>query len=368
MMKSKKLLALALSASMVMGSGVVAFAADEEGAATGNGTVEYVAQSDVFSVVLPTSAGTTFDYILDPDGLITQTSGSKYTGKTFAKDDTVYFLHAEKVSGTAIGETSPGTDNLDYTATSDAIKVVNKSTQQVTLKVDAKIASATGVVMATADTMSGTGENLYMALVGNDGTTDTTKALTTAGVQLTANIGADATAYETTYDAAAKEYKKTLTAAAQAADYAGFKSYTFKLTGKAKAKDAALLALKENPPKIDLTWSVEDFTEAGKPKIATRSYTLAADTALEISVDLGSDADRKATKVASVKWAFNDFEMLDAGAAFGATYDATVGSEKVKLNAATVNAFLADASILPATLKIEFDDAAKTVVNVTLNK
>lgn len=370
MINCKKLLAVALSVSMIMGSGAVALAADQEGMATGTGTVEYMKQTDVFSVVLPTSAGTTFDYILDPDGLIAATSGSKYTDKKFAKDDTVYFLHAEKVDGTEIGAESAGTANLDYTSTSDEIKVVNKSTQNVTLKVNAKIAEATGITMATSDGLSGEGENLYIALIGrgSDDTTDTTKPLTTSGVNLDVTINADPNAYETTYDSQANEYKRTLTAAAQASDYNGFKSYTFKLTGKAKANDAALLALKENPPKIDLIWSVADFTEVGKPSIATRNYTLTANTAIDIPVTLGEN-DRKATKVVSVKWAFNDFEMLEAGEGFGATYDAsTAGSEKVTLNAATVDAFLADSGSLPATLKIEFDDPSNTVVSITLNK
>ena len=64
--KFRKVLAAVLAATMVMGSGVVASAA--EGSGEGSGSLDVVEATDVFSVVLPTDAGTQFDYILDPTG------------------------------------------------------------------------------------------------------------------------------------------------------------------------------------------------------------------------------------------------------------------------------------------------------------
>ena len=55
----KKILAAGLAVSMVMGSSVVAFAA--EGSGSGSGSLDVVEKSDVFDVVLPTDSGTTFD-------------------------------------------------------------------------------------------------------------------------------------------------------------------------------------------------------------------------------------------------------------------------------------------------------------------
>lgn len=264
-MKGKQILALTLSAAMVVGSSLTVFAEDQKGSDQGTGEIQYVETGDVFNVVLPTDAGTTFDYLLDPDGLIAKTGGSRYSGKTFDDGKTVYFLHASKVDGT-IGGTA-GTSNCDYSDTSDEIKVINKSTGAVDLTVTAKIAEADGVKMDADGTFNGAeAGNLYLALVGNNGTADEKKAIDTAGVELTANIEADNNAYETAWevdseDATKGKYVKKLTTAAQAADYTGFKTYTFKLTGACKANDTALTALKENAPKIDLTWSVKDFTE-----------------------------------------------------------------------------------------------------------
>lgn len=366
-MKGKKLLALALSASMVAGSNMMALAADQKGEDEGTGEVQYVATSDVFSVVLPTEAGTTFDYLLDPDGLIKATSGSRYNGKVFDDDKTLYFLHASKVDGTVGG--TAGTANCDYTDTSDEITVINKSTGAVDLTVTAKIAAADGVKMAATADMTGDGENLYMALVGNDGAADDTKAITTEGVELTASIAPDANAYEVkwipgTGDEAGK-YEKSLTTAAQASDYTGFKSYTFKLTGACKANDTALTALKENPPKIDLTWSVKDFTDTdAAPSIATRTYTLPATAqAMDIPVSLGAGT-LAAQAVTDVQWKEgNNFSMMPGIEGFVATY----AGGKVTLSAETVTAFKNDTSN-SATLIVVFDDDAETKIEVTLSK
>lgn len=291
-MKGKRFLALALSTAMVLGCSATAFAADKSGAGEGSGEVQYLAEDDIFDVVLPTDAGTAFDYLLDPNGLIAATGGDRYSGKIFDDGKTVYFLHAAKVDGTVGG--TAGTANCDYTATSDEIKVTNKSTEAVDLTVTAKIAEADGVKMDADGTFATNGGNLYLALVGNDGTNDTTKALTTAGVELQANIAADANAYEVKWDATGDtgKYVKALTTAAQVADYAGFKSYTFKLTGSCKANDDALSALKENPPKIDLTWSVKDFTATdAEPAISSvGEFDKANPVDVVISFSLGTGA------------------------------------------------------------------------------
>lgn len=300
-MKGKSFLALTLSAAMVVGSSLTVFAADQEGADEGTGEVQYVTVGDVFNVVLPTDAGTAFDYLLDPSGLIAATDGDRYTGKAFDDGKTVYFLHEAKVDGTVKGQT--GTANCDYTDTSDAITAINKSTEAVDLTVTAKIAEADGVTMAATSDMSGEGENLYLALVGNDGSTNETKAITTEGVKLEASIAADDDAYEVKWVSGTGDkpgqYEKQMTTAASADGYTGFKSYTFKLTGACKANDAALLALKENPPKIDLTWSVKDFTvKDAAPSVGSEfEYDKAADLTMPVSLGSGTLVAQGVTKL-----------------------------------------------------------------------
>lgn len=274
MMNYKKILAVSLAGAMVLGNASAVFAADKEGSATGEGETQYVAANDVFDVVFPTTAdnATTFDYLLDPDGLISKTNGDRYTGKAFDDGKTVYFLRSAKVDGTVGG--TAGTGNCDYTDTSDEIKVVNKSTKAVDLKVTAKVATVDGIKMAASDTFTdsegtaSTDTELYLALVGTDGTTPEEKAITADGTELTASIAADSNAYTVKWVAAANdgngEYQKVLSDAAKAADYKGFKSYSFQVKGKCNTgTNIDWSGLTENAPKIDLVWSVKDFTVTG---------------------------------------------------------------------------------------------------------
>ena len=259
----KRLLAVGLAAAMLMGSSAVAFAADQEGSSSGEGETQFISKSDVFDVVLPTVAedATTFDYLLDPEGLIAETEGDRYTGKVFDDDKTVYFLRSSQVDGTVKGADG----KVDYTDKSDEIKVVNKSTGAVDLKVSAKVTEVPSeITMAASNTFSGTDAELYLALLGTDGTTPTEKAISADGVELAVNIPADAAAYEVKWNATAGAYEKQLTDAAKEADYTGFKSYSFQLTGVCNTTEGTNWSgLTDKAPKVDLTWSVKDFTVTG---------------------------------------------------------------------------------------------------------
>lgn len=275
----KRLLAVGLAAAMLMGSSAVAFAADQEGSSSGEGETQFISKSDVFDVVLPTVAedATTFDYLLDPEGLIAETEGDRYTGKVFDDDKTVYFLRSSQVDGTVKGADG----KVDYTDKSDEIKVVNKSTEAVDLKVSAKVTEVPSeITMAASNRFSGTDAELYLALLGTDGTTPTEKAISADGVELAVNIPADAAAYEVKWNAAAGAYEKQLTDAAKEADYTGFKSYSFQLTGVCNTTEGTNWSgLTDKAPKVDLTWSVKDFTVTG-PQITVSSTGLITITGL----------------------------------------------------------------------------------------
>ena len=112
-MNYKKILACVLAGSMVMGSSFAIFA-DESGSTSGAGSLDIVEKADVFKVVLPSipeSGDTTFNYILDPTGVIKSTEAEKYNGATFADGKTVYFAN------------QPTTDSgaVSYSDTSDAL-------------------------------------------------------------------------------------------------------------------------------------------------------------------------------------------------------------------------------------------------------
>lgn len=243
-MNYKRILAVGLAASMVMGSSVVAFGA--EGTGTGSGSLDVVEKSDVFQVELPTDSGTTFNYILDPTGVIKETNAAKYEGATFAENATVFFANAATTEG---GATS-------YSATSDAIKAVNKSTMDVQIKVKASVAAASGITMSSTDTFDSadTTAGLYLALKDND-TNNADTAITTSGVELTSTIAALDDAYETKY--VDGKYVKQLKA-----DATGFEEYSFQLTGTCNP-NGKWTGLTETPPEVNVVWSIADPTVTG---------------------------------------------------------------------------------------------------------
>lgn len=240
----KKILAAGLAVSMVMGSSVVAFAA--EGSGSGSGSLDVVEKSDVFDVVLPTDSGTTFDYILDPTGVIKATEAEKYGGATFADGATVFFANAATTEG----------GSVTYSATSDAIKAVNKSTMDVDITVKASVAEVSGITMASSATFDAddTSAGLYLALKDSD-TNNSDTAVTADGVELTSTIAALDDAYETKY--VDGKYVKQLKA-----DATGFEEYSFQLTGACNPK-GEWAGLTEEPPVVSVVWSIEDPTMTG---------------------------------------------------------------------------------------------------------
>lgn len=170
MKKTKKMMALALAASMVMCSSFTALAEDPAPLGSGNttaeGTVEGHVDKEILKVVLPTVAAgsSAFSYTMDPERLIQNTEKAKYAdGTTFpaeASDTGVYFLTGDKT----------------YANTSNAYQVINKSSCNITLtvKAQAKQNTANDIPLATSDTPSTTAAELYLGLsVGDDTTTPT---------------------------------------------------------------------------------------------------------------------------------------------------------------------------------------------------
>lgn len=97
MQKFKRAMAITLAATMVIGSSVTAFAADDGHSSTGTGSNEGHVDKHVISVTLPTVPAnqTPFNYTVDPERLVPETNGARYGSTTFtdnAKRDGVYFL------------------------------------------------------------------------------------------------------------------------------------------------------------------------------------------------------------------------------------------------------------------------------------
>lgn len=139
MKRTKKMLALVLATSMVMGSSVVSFAASnpvngttKTGTVSGNGVSEGHVDKKVLNVVLPTVAegDSAFQYTMDPERLIQATGGAKYEDLIFPAEEAdtgVYFLVGDKT----------------FANTSTEYQIINKSSCDVKLTVEVKT-EATG--------------------------------------------------------------------------------------------------------------------------------------------------------------------------------------------------------------------------------
>ena len=199
--KMNKILALALAATMVIGSGVTAFADEPvtSGGSNGTGSSEGHVNKHIVSVTLPTIAegSTPFAYTMDPERLVTETSAAKYSGSTFtddAKTNGIYFLTGDKA----------------YDTKSTELKVSSQSSADVNLTVDVELVSAeTDIpIVAAAPALTGddkvTDPQLYLALkVG-----DTTKAVKKdEKVSIDATIAGKDSNFETTVVDGAYVYK-----------------------------------------------------------------------------------------------------------------------------------------------------------------
>ena len=161
-----------------------------------NVTLEGIVDKDIFSVALPTSDLTQFDFIIDPQGLITATgttatstttSGSltstgshdavthpKYANAEFEPGKTMYFKSYTATSPSA-------TDCHEYTSTSVPVKIENKSSIGIDASIDFVISGVDGVTFKDDNTFaSDTSTSMYLAVNTTeyewDGSTSTLSA------------------------------------------------------------------------------------------------------------------------------------------------------------------------------------------------
>ena len=151
-MKLKKIMALGLAATMVVGSSVVAFADETSspasGTTTGAGKLEGTVDTDVFNVVLPPTTSGTLDFTFAPERLIKATSNAAYSGATFG-DGTLFFQK----------------ETNKYENESATLTITNKSAVDVDVKLTAKITDATGITLSDDKTFAeDTSASMYMGV------------------------------------------------------------------------------------------------------------------------------------------------------------------------------------------------------------
>jgi len=152
-MNLKRIVTVILSASMVLGSTVMAMA--DSATLSGNATYEGHLDKKVFSITLPTAASDAFDFKFDPESLISETNGARYSGETFETGKTVYFKN----------ETDP--ENVKWTDTSTTVSAASASSVSVDLVATVTVTSANGITFVSQNSVleSDTNPNLYLAFV-----------------------------------------------------------------------------------------------------------------------------------------------------------------------------------------------------------
>lgn len=228
------------------------------GSTTGDGELEGTVSTDVVSVVLPSIAvdDTTFDFILDPEGLIDATGAARYNSATFGTG-TLFFANTDE-DGNVTG----------YSNASDELTVTNKSSIPVDVSLSAAVKNATGITLTDDSTFADdTSASVYLAIT--DGTN--TVAITDAGASVSTQIDAAPDgSYEVQWNSTDEKYEFVL------ADEANteFAEYSFQLTGASNA-DGDWSGLEEVAPSVEVVWNVAAHSDS---YLSATSVTSSANT------------------------------------------------------------------------------------------
>lgn len=267
----KRVVAFAMAATMMVGSGVTAMAA--EGGATGSGDYEgYVEETSVFTVVVPTDASATagFNFFVDPNGLLAQTDYASKGGNAeeFDTNSTLFFTRT-----VASGDTT----TKKYGNESDAITFTNKSSYDVDVEVAATVTGADKITLGTVadDTADPT---IQLAIVSG---TDEAK-ITADGGKLTGTIQGTDDNFEIKWNSTDSKYEYGLK------DNVGddtWKTYSFNLTGACGGTWTGDQA--EVQPTVNLTWKVTDPKATPTTPTTTATSITAGGDAVEIAIPDG---------------------------------------------------------------------------------
>ncbi|WP_026670904.1 hypothetical protein [Butyrivibrio sp. AE3006] len=274
MVNFKKFVALALSATMIVGGSMTAFAAaPTEGSQDGSGSNEGHVNKEIVDVLIPTTTTTSFAYTMDPERLITATDAAKYAeGTTFpiGDDDTgVYFLTATNT----------------YANTSNKVQAINKGAVAQMLTVTAKLTASEGgkdiAVLTEAPDSEATTPGLYLAAK----VAGVTNALSTTGSSWIINVPGNEGNYEVAVKDGAYVFQK------KTSGLTPWKAADIEVTGA--VTNGIAVEDGTTAPKITLTWKFEAVPQTAPSWTAGTSLSDFSDgpatTALNAVVIDGND-------------------------------------------------------------------------------
>ncbi len=316
-MKLKRILAVAMATTMVLGMSMTALAEETSGSSTGAGASEGHVEKKATRVILPTVATdgeetvSPYRYTMDPERLIAVTAAEKYTNVKYpqASDDKgVYFNNGAITGGSDDGK-------IQYTNTSNRQTVVNKSSHAINLTVTAEAVATEGgtdiPLVKQSDLASATDASLYLGLiVGEDDEAISAEIAADKAATTTVSLAGTPDNFKiaATSDKTAYEYRVLTLAEYQALDGNSsktqddfdetWKSTTFAIEGEATSGKA--ITSTTTAPKLKVTWSWVD-PEASTP--ATIELLTGGDgTTYVAAAPSGGFTDTiEASKITSVK-------------------------------------------------------------------
>lgn len=105
--------------------------------------------------VLEGSETSPFDFIMDPQGLITETNAVKYDGASFEESATLYFKNTD--------------GDYEYSHISDWLSIISRSNIPVCVTVELAVEDAYSISFARSASFSGGECSMYLALLDSDG-------------------------------------------------------------------------------------------------------------------------------------------------------------------------------------------------------
>ena len=319
-MRTKRFLSVILSAAMITGSTVTAFAATEttspaQGTLRGNGQMEGIVDMDVFRVDVPTtpaSGVTELDFIMDPQELIKATEGKRYLSTNTANTSGISVNSKSDIEmGTVYFVTSVnGATKLSQK--SKQLEIVNKSSKAVDVSLNAQITGLTpggDIKMSEDPAFAGSvSTDLYLAVEGKtDKETQTKTNSISEGDQRIVECTLDDAdfAYTKEYisgndSTAATRYEYKITSANMSANAAKFPRYTFQLTGKCNTNKGVDWS-EVNPstaPAVQIVYNIKTM-EPKDPSLTRSSYTVTAGQPVDVAYSLGT-GDKAAQRITGV--------------------------------------------------------------------
>lgn len=383
-MKGKKILAAALAAAMVLGSTVTAFAqtsikADDNGALTGSdipengidgsesgsGTMAGVVDRNVFHVVLPTQGSTevksALNFKLDPQKLVTSTSGSALlvnAGDSFAPDKTLFFPNYPD-TGVTTGA------SIYWSDESSKFTVTNKGSLKVDVSASAELSNLGAIKVAkTEGFVEDTSTSMYMTILTDDNDTTgfvlkedekasdkkATASIDTYTIDAVASTNFEVKENNGTYT---YELKENL-------DDSVFKTFSFWFKGASNpAGDWDALAEKALPaPKLEVTWNVKPHKDVPSITPTNQVYDRTSDLVIPVSLGSGDLAATGITKIAHSTTANGSYAEIVKDNTKWTYADGKLTFKKGQFSSA--------ASGDTRYLKVTFNDAAKTSVILTV--